>query len=286
MQSKIKGAGLGLRSQYFNYIVKNKPSAPWFEILSDNYLGNNVSKDSIFYNNLSKILENYPVTLHCVGMSLGSAKGIDKAYLTKLNKLIEFTKPLYISDHVSWGNIGGFNSHELLPLPYTDESLDILVKNIKDTQNFLGRKILVENVSSYISYKFSKYKEWDFLNKVADLSGCGILLDINNIYVNSVNHKFNPHDFLNNINKHHIEYYHLAGHEVYSEDQNYLIDTHGEDIIEPVWELLIAATNRIGYKPCLLERDNNIPDFNLLDQERKKIEFILTAAKNKEKDLV
>ena len=275
MKQNIHGAGLGLRSPHFHEIVKNKPNVPWFEILADNYLGNSLNINSIFYNNLSNVISNYPVTLHCVGMSLGSSNGINKDYLEKLNKLIDFTNPVYISDHLSWGNIGGINSHELLPLPYTDESLQVIINNIKDTQDFLGRQILVENVSSYISYKYSNIQEWDFITIVAHESGCKILLDINNIYVNSINHKFDPDLYIKNINKDNVKYFHLAGHEEYSENKNYLIDTHGSDINKPVWELFSKAVKFIGSKPCLLERDNNIPGFTELNEERMKIDIIL-----------
>ena len=275
MKNTIHGAGLGLRSQHFGEIIEKKPNVPWFELLADNYISNNQSTDSIIFNNLKKLTNNYPMALHCVGMSLGSVGGVNKAYLENLKKLIEFTNPVFVSDHLSWGNIGGFNSHELLPLPYTEESLDNIVKNIKLTQEFLNRNILVENVSSYISYKYSNIKEWEFLNLVSKNTGCKLLLDINNIYVNSVNHKFDPKKYIKNINPDFVEYFHIAGHEKYYKNNEFLIDTHGADICEDVFELFKYALKHIGKRPCLLERDNNIPSFDILNKEREVVSKIL-----------
>jgi uncharacterized protein (UPF0276 family) len=254
------GFGLGLRTDHFEYILQHQPDIDWFEVLSENYL---VAGGKPRYY-LEAIAEQYPVVMHGVSMSIGSTDPLDMDYLKALKKLSNDIQPQWISDHICWTSIHGVNSHDLLPLPYTEETVNHVAQRVRQVQDVLGRRILLENVSSYLSYQDSTMDEWDFLSQVAEAADCLILLDINNIYVSARNHHFNPLDYLKKIDPRRVQQFHLAGH---SDFGDYVIDTHDHDIPPSVWTLYQAALERFGAVSTMIERDANIPEFPALYQE-------------------
>jgi uncharacterized protein (UPF0276 family) len=255
----IQNTGVGLRAPHFQYIMENKPDIPWFEILIDNYLGGGPA-----VYQLEQIRQNYPITFHGVGMSLGSTDKLNMGYLKKLKQRIIDFEPIHISDHLCWTSFGGHYAHDLLPLPYVTQSIKTVVEHVKQVQDFLGQRILIENVSSYLSYKQSVMSEWEFLVTVAEQADCNILLDINNIAVSAFNHKLNAETYLNAVPVERVKEFHLAG---YEDMKTHLLDTHGEAVHQPVWELYKKALQRFGAVPTLIEWDNNIPKFSVLSAE-------------------
>tara|TARA_R110002167_G_scaffold57840_8_gene163761 strand:- start:943 stop:1836 length:894 start_codon:yes stop_codon:yes gene_type:complete len=254
------GFGLGLRTDHFEYILQHQPDIDWFEVLSENYL---VAGGKPRYY-LEAIAEQYPVVMHGVSMSIGSSDPLDMDYLKALKKLSNDIQPKWISDHICWTSIHGVNSHDLLPLPYTEETVNHVAQRVRQVQDVLGRRILLENVSSYLSYQDSTMDEWDFLSQVAEAADCLVLLDINNIYVSARNHHFNPLDYLKKIDPRRVQQFHLAGH---SDFGDYVIDTHDHDVPPSVWTLYQAALERFGAVSTMIERDANIPEFPALYNE-------------------
>lgn len=260
---KITGTGLGLRPCHYSYIEKERPKIPWFEALSDNYLHHHGPG----LMHLEKIRNLYPMTFHGVGMSLGSTDPLNLDYLTQLKKLITRFEPTLVSDHLCWISFGGQYFHELLPLPYTTEAVVHSAKRIQQVQDFLERQILIENVSSYLSFEENEMTEWQFLQNVSEESDCLILLDINNIYVSATNNGWNPHEYLDALSTHRIAEFHLAG---FLQQENFLLDNHGSSIDNNVWELFQFALKKFGKIPTLIERDNNIPSFEILMAEAEQ----------------
>ena len=254
------GFGLGLRTNHFDHVLNTRPDIDWFEVLSENYM---VAGGKPRYY-LESIAEQYPIVMHGVSMSIGSTDPLDMEYLTALKKLANDVQPKWISDHICWTSIHGVNSHDLLPLPYTEETINHVAERVRTVQDFLGRRILLENVSSYLSYKDSTMDEWTFLNAVAEQADCLVLLDINNIYVSARNHHFDPVTYLNKIEPKRVQQFHLAGHSDYGD---YVIDTHDHDVPDSVWDLYGTALERFGAVSTMIERDGNIPDFSGLEQE-------------------
>ncbi len=247
------GFGLGLRSEHYEDILQQNPPLDWLEIITENYLV--PGGKPIYY--LDKIRELYPMVMHGVSLSIGSTDPLDWDHLKQVKELANRIEPVWISDHLCWTGVNGINMHDLLPLPYTVQAIDHVVAQIHQVQEFLGRQILIENVSSYLTYKQSEMSEWEFLSEIVTRADCLILLDVNNIYVSSYNHDFNPHDYLNGIDVHRVQQIHLAGH---SNQGNYIIDTHDAAVIQPVWDLYAAAIKRFGAISTMIERDDNIPD--------------------------
>jgi uncharacterized protein len=246
------GFGLGLRPTHYETILNETPAVDWFEIISENYLV--PGGRPLHY--LDRIRERYPMVMHGVSLSIGTQDPLNREYLQQLRALADRVEPAWISDHLCWTGAHGLNAHDLLPLPYTGEALKHVVTRVGQVQDFLGRRILLENVSSYVSYPESEMSEWEFLRELAGRADCLILLDINNIYVSSVNHEFDPHAYLNAIPPERVWQFHLAGHRNHG---NYIIDTHDEPVIDPVWELYAAAVRRFGRVSTMIERDDNIP---------------------------
>ena len=261
------GFGLGLRTNHFEDILKQSPNVDWFEILSENYM---VAGGKPKYY-LHAIAERYPVVMHGVSMTIGSTDPLDMDYLKSLKTLANEVNPKWISDHICWSSIHGLNSHDLLPLPYTEETIEHVANRIAQVQDFLGRRILIENVSSYLSYKESQMTEWEFLQAVANRADCLMLFDINNIYVSSRNHDFNPKDYIDHIDPKRVQQFHLAGH---SDFGDYIIDTHDHDVPNSVWELYAYALNRFGMVSTMIERDDNIPSLNELVSELNQARHI------------
>lgn len=257
MEKNFLGYGLGLRTEYYETILNTKPAVDWFEVLTENYLVPGGKPH--FY--LEKIRENYPVVMHGVSMSIGSSDPLDWNYLNDVKSLANKIEPKWISDHLCWTGIHGTNTHDLLPLPYTEEAIQHVVDRIIQIQDFLQQRILIENVSSYVSYKQSIMSEWDFLKEICDRADCLILLDINNIYVSSVNHEFEPEIYLSTLPKNRIQQIHLAGH---ANMGDYIIDTHDHEIIDPVWNLYASALEKYGPVATMIERDDHMPPLSTL----------------------
>jgi uncharacterized protein len=254
------GFGLGLRVEHYDAILAQPPPIDWLEALTENYLVPG-GKPLHF---LSRMRERYPVVLHGVSMSIGSTHPLDRQYLSQVKALAARIEPEWISDHLCWTGVAGKNVHDLLPLPYTEEALANVIERVRTVQDILGRRILLENVSSYVSFRDSRLTEWEFLKAVAEGADCLILLDVNNIYVSSVNHEFDPLDYLNAIPVERVQQIHLAGHEDHGD---YLIDTHDHPVPHPVWDLYSAAVRRFGNVSTMIERDANIPPLEELCAE-------------------
>ena len=256
----VLGMGLGLRTEHYQYILEHLPAIDWFEILTENYLVDGGSP--LYY--LDKIGEHYPLVMHGVSLSIGSLDPLNKDYLNKVKKLADRIKPKWISDHLCWTGVHQRNMHDLLPLPYTEKMINHVVERVKSVQDFYQQQILLENVSSYITYKESEMTEWEFLFEIANRADCFILLDINNIYVSAFNHGFEPEMYLNHIPVDRVQQFHLAGH---LNCKDYIIDTHDHPVIKEVWELYAKAIERFGDISTMIERDDHIPPFEELLQE-------------------
>jgi len=273
MKNKIpQKAGIGLRAQHYQYVMNNSPDVPWFEVHTENFF----AQGGITHHILQKVRNDYPISFHGVGMSLGSLEGLSKTHLQKTKELVDKFQPALVSEHISWSEIDGVYMNDLLPVPYTKEATDVLVRNINQMQDFIGRQILVENPSSYLEFLNQEMPEYEFINTVIEKSGCGLLLDINNIYVSSHNQNFDAEQYLKNINHSAIGEIHLAGYSVRNiGDQQILIDTHGDKVHHQVWDLYKKAIELFGKRPTLIEWDTDIPEFEILQEEAKKAEEIL-----------
>jgi uncharacterized protein len=254
------GFGLGLRVDHYETILKERPAVDWFEALTENYL---VPGGKPLHH-LMRIREHYPLVMHGVSMSIGSAQPLDRTYLDAVKALAKRIEPAWISDHLCWTGVAGKNLHDLMPLPYTDEALQHVAARVRTVQDILGRRILLENVSSYVSFCDSRMSEWEFLRAVAQEADCLILLDVNNIYVSSINHEFDPHDYLAAMPVERVQQIHLAGHQNHGD---YLIDTHDHPVPDPVWALYADAVRRFGRVSTMIERDANIPPLAELEEE-------------------
>jgi len=254
------GFGLGLRPDHYEAILSGNPRVDWFEVLSENYL---VGGGRPLYF-LDRISERYPVVLHGVSMSIGSSEPLDVDYLSALRRLADRVGPLWISDHLCWTGVAGQHLHDLMPLPYTEEAIAHVAARVRHVQDFLGEQILLENVSSYVTFVDSQLNEWDFLNAVVDAADCAILLDVNNIYVSSQNHGFDPLAYLDAMPSDRVRQIHLSGH---TQADALLIDTHDQPVPDPVWALYGQALQRLGPVPTMIERDDNIPALQVLVQE-------------------
>ncbi|MCH9691171.1 MAG: DUF692 domain-containing protein [Gammaproteobacteria bacterium] len=261
------GFGLGLRTPHFEQILSDSPEVDFFEIVSENFM---VAGGKPHYY-LNAIGERYPLVMHGVSLSIGSVDPLNWEYLQQLRYLSNKVQPAWLSDHLCFTGIAGVNSHDLLPLPYTEEALTHVANRVRQVQDYLQRPLVLENVSTYLEYRDSSLREWEFLNHLANDTGCEILLDINNIYVSARNHGFDPEDFLCGIEPHHIRQIHLAGH---TDNGDHLIDTHDQPIAAAVFSLYASALRRFGPISTLLERDDNIPPLSELIAELNSIRLI------------
>ena len=246
------GFGLGLRVDHYETILQTRPAVDWFEIISENYLV--PGGKPLHY--LDRVRADYPLVMHGVSLSIGSSDPINKDYLKQLKALAERVEPAWLSDHLCWTGLDGTNLHDLLPLPYTEEAINHVADRVRQVQDYLGRQILLENVSSYVSYTQSEMSEWEFVRAVIERADCLMLLDVNNIYVSSVNHEFDARDYLNGIPPERVQQFHLAGH---TNHGDYIVDTHDHPIVDPVWDLYADALRRFGRVSTMIERDDNIP---------------------------
>ena len=251
------GFGVGLRRQHYAYVLDTHPPVDWFEVVSENFMVPGGRPLQV----LEKVREQYPIVLHGVSMSIGSTDPLDRKYLAGLRDLARRFEPAWVSDHLCWTGVGGQNLHDLLPLPCTEEAVSWVVGRIRQVQEILERKILIENVSSYMTFTHSTMSECDFLGAIAKESDCGILLDINNVYVSAFNHDFDPVEYIESMPVERVAQYHLAGH---SDHGSYLLDTHDHPIRSEVWALYETAVRRFGNVSALIEWDDNIPEFPIL----------------------
>jgi uncharacterized protein (UPF0276 family) len=261
-------AGIGLRAPHYREILDSQPDVGWLEVHSENYFGR--GGQPLHY--LERMRERYPLSLHGVGLSLGSADGLRHSHLVQLKALADRFEPALVSDHLCWGAIGARHLNDLLPLPYTDEALDVVCANVTRAQDFLRREILVENVSSYLQFSASRIPEWEFIAEVARRTGCGLLLDVNNIYVSAINHGFDPLRYLDAIPASAVHEIHLAG---FDSNGLCLIDTHGKPVAGPVWNLYGEALSRVGPVRTLIEWDTDVPPLAVLLDEARKAQDIL-----------
>ncbi|WHU02488.1 DUF692 domain-containing protein [Sphingomonas sp. NIBR02145] len=251
------GFGLGLRKPHYAEFLETKVAVDFVEVISENFMVEGGRPRRI----LREVRERYPVALHGVSMSLGSADGLDGAYLARLHALVDEVEPVFVSDHLSWSRIEGFNSHDLLPLPYTHEALDVVADNVARAQDALGREMLIENPSTYIDFAPADMTEWAFLDALCTRTGCGLLLDINNVFVSASNHGFDPLAYLDGIPHARVRQIHLAGH---SHGSELLIDTHDQPVPVSVWKLYAHALPRLGPVATMIERDDAIPPLHEL----------------------
>ncbi|MBB4613012.1 MNIO family bufferin maturase [Novosphingobium taihuense] len=252
MTSSLSGFGLGMRREHYAAYVDGSAKVDFIEVISENFMVEGGRPlDTLF-----KARSNYPLALHGVSLSVGSADGVRSDYLERLRQLVDLMEPAVVSDHLCWTRIGNFNSHDLLPLPMTEEALQVVCANIGRAQDALGRAMLFENPSSYIAFP-GAMTEWEFLAEMVSRTGCRLLLDVNNIHVSATNHGFDPIAYLDGVPWRAVGQVHLAGHSV---GQTMLIDTHDQPVPECVWQLYAAALRRAGDLPTMIERDDNIPD--------------------------
>lgn len=254
------GHGVGLRRDHFERVLSGPARVDWFEAISENFMVPGGRPLDV----LTRVRERYPVVLHGVSLSIGSTDPLDEGYLDRLLGLTQRFEPAWVSDHLCWTGVGGRQAHDLLPLPYTEQAIGHVVGRVLRVQERLGRPIALENVSSYVAYAHSAMPEWEFLAEVARRSGCGILLDINNIYVSSRNHRFDPCAYLQGVPTDRVWQFHLAGH---SHKGTFLLDTHDHPVIDEVWDLYREAVRRFGPVSTLIEWDDKIPEFERLEEE-------------------
>ena len=257
------GIGIGLRIPHYGHILSRKPTVDWFEIISENFMVDAGKPLQM----LDAILEQYRVVQHGVGLYLGSTEGVDQDHLRRLKKLVKRTGTPFLSDHLCWGSIDGAYTHDLLPLPYTFEAARHVAQRIREVRDYLEVPILLENVSSYAEFHASTMTEWEFLSEVVETADAGILLDVNNIYVSSQNHNFDPHAYLDNLPHHRVGQIHIAGH---SRFEKYILDTHDHPVLDPVWKMYAHAIDLIGPTATLLEWDDRIPSFDEVHGEALK----------------
>lgn len=255
------GFGLGLRSDHYNTILETTPNnVDWFEAITEDYMidgGNPL-------HFLRSVREKYPVVLHGVSMSLGSMDPLDGDYLKRLKTLLDDIQPPWFSDHLCWTGVNGKNLHDLMPLPYTEEALNHVVSKISQVQEYVGRQMLIENVSSYITYEADEMSEWEFVSEVLKRADCLMLMDVNNIYVSGFNHDFDPKTYIDAIPVERVQQFHMAGH---TNLETHIIDTHDDSIIDEVWDLYRYAAKHVGKVSVMIERDGNIPELpELLDE--------------------
>jgi uncharacterized protein (UPF0276 family) len=263
--------GIGLRAQHHLQVLNDTPQIAWFEAHTENYFADGGAHTEV----LSAIRERYPISLHGVGLSLGSSDAIDLTHLQRVRRALTRYQPFLVSEHLSWSSVEGRFANDLLPLPYTEEAVRTVSEHVSQVQDFIGRQILIENVSSYLRFSCSTMSEWDFIGAVAAESDCGILLDLNNIYVAACNHGFDAQHYLRRIDPERVQELHLAGHSrLELEGRELLIDTHGSPVCAAVWDLYRSALGLFGARPTLIEWDTDIPALEILLTEAAKARMI------------
>ena len=261
-------AGIGLRSVHHDELPTQRPAVGFIEAHTENYF----HEGGAAVHALLRARANYPLSLHGVGLGLGSADGLDREHLQRVKTAIARFEPALVSEHACWGHAGGEHFNDLLPLPYTDEAVELLARQVGEAQDFLGVQLLIENVSAYVAFEYSRLQEWEFLAAVASRSGCALLLDVNNVYVSSQNLGQDAARFIDSLPLGSVREIHVAGH---ARNGSVLIDDHGSQVCEPVWALYRRAVARFGAVPTLIEWDNNIPALEVLVAEARRADSIL-----------
>lgn len=264
------GFGVGLRHQHFRYVLDNWPRVDWFEVISENFIDSRGWPRHV----LERMAERYPVVMHGVSMSIGSADPLDFEYLARLKRLAQEIGARWVSDHLCWTGILGRNTHDLLPIPLNEETLRHVVRRVRTVQDFLERPLVLENPSSYLSFAFDTMREWEFLNTLAEEADCGLLLDVNNVYVSSVNHGFDPVEYIESLSHERVVQIHVAGH---THCGTHIMDTHDGPVFRGVWELYRLACRHHDGVSTLLEWDSSVPEFPVLHAEVLKARHYLTA---------
>jgi uncharacterized protein (UPF0276 family) len=265
------GLGLGFRTVHFPYILSQQPAVDWFEIISENFMDSGGRPRYV----LEQIAERYDVVMHGVSLSIGSTEPLDFAYLDKLKRLAGAVRAHWVSDHLCWTGVAGLNAHDLLPIPLNEETLRHVVARIRTVQDVLERPLVLENPSTYVTFADSTMSEWEFLGRMAEETDCGLLLDVNNVYVSSFNHDFDPAEYIRAVPHERVVQFHLAGH---TNCQTHLIDTHDNHVTDPVWELYRLAHQLTGGASTLLEWDARIPPFPVVHAEVLKARNFMSAA--------
>lgn len=266
------GIGIGLRVPHYTHILEKKPVVDWFEIISENFMVDGGRPLHV----LDQILEQYRVVQHGVSMYFGSADKLDRTHLRKLKTLVKRTGTPWLSDHLCWGSVDGTYSHDLLPMPYTFAAARRTAEKIKQARDYLEVPICVENVSSYAEFHASEMTEWEFLAEVIDRADCGVLLDVNNIYVSARNHDFDPYTYIDAVPPERVGQIHIAGHTPF---EKYILDTHDHPVLDPVWKLYAHAIRRSGVTATLLEWDDKIPSFSEVHDEALKANAYIAGAR-------
>lgn len=264
------GLGVGLRTTHFPHILAQQPAVDWFEIISENFMDSGGRPRHV----LNQIAERYPVVMHGVSLSVGSTDPLNFDYLGRLRKLAREVNARWVSDHLCWTGVAGRNTHDLLPLPLNEETLRHVVARVRTVQDFLERPLVLENPSSYVGFAASTMPEWEFLARLADETGCGLLLDVNNVYVSSVNHDFDPEEYIRGIPGDRVVQFHLAGH---THCGTHIVDTHDGPVVDPVWDLYRLAHRHTGGAATLLEWDAKIPPFPEVHAEVLKARAYMTG---------
>ena len=257
------GIGVGLRTVHFGHILSRRPAVDWFEVLSENFMDTGGRPLWV----LDQVAERYPVALHGVSMSIGGTDPLDREYLRKLKALAARTRAHWVSDHLCWTGVAGRNVHDLLPMPYTEEALRHTAARVRQVSEILERPLVLENPSSYVEFAASTMSEWEFLSRLAEEADCGLLLDVNNVYVSSFNHAFDPNVYVDNVPADRVVQYHVAGH---THKGSHILDSHSDHAVAEVWELFRRSCRRTGNVATLYEWDEDIPDFEVLHAEALK----------------
>ena len=264
------GLGVGLRTTHFRHVLQERPAVDWFEIISENFMDSGGRPRYV----LEQVAEQYPVVMHGVSLSVGSTDPLDFDYLAKLKKLADAVKARWVSDHLCWTGVAGKNAHDLLPIPLTEATLRHVADRVRGVQDFLGRPLVLENPSTYVEFAASTMPEWEFLSRLAEATDCGLLLDVNNVYVSAMNHDFDPAEYVHGVPHDRVVQFHLAGH---TDRGTHRIDTHDSPVIDPVWELYRLAHRLTGGAATLLEWDANIPAFPVVHAEVLKAKQYMTG---------
>lgn len=268
-------AGIGLRAAHYQDFLRHAPDVGWVEVHSENYFGSGGPPHSY----LERIREQYPLSLHGVALSIGSADPLDRRHVLGIRALIERYEPGLVSDHLCWNSVDGVYFNDLLPLPYTEEALEHVIDRTDKVQEWLNTRILLENPSTYLQFSHSTIPEWEFLAEVARRTGCGVLLDVNNVYVSACNHSFDAITYIESVPANIVEEIHLGGFSVQSYPRgDLLIDTHGTRVAQPVWELLVRSLTRIDSVPVLMEWDSDLPPFGVLVAEAREAQRLMDVA--------
>jgi uncharacterized protein (UPF0276 family) len=271
------GFGLGLRAPHYDQVQEQRPAVGWFEIISENF----IAAHRGYWDFLADLRKDYPIIMHGVSLSIGSTDPLDPAYLEKLSALADFLEAPWISDHLCFTGMQGANTHDLLPIPYTEEALRHLIPRIHHVQEAMRRPFVFENASSYLEFDGSTLSEPEFFQELCAATGCGILLDVNNVYVSSYNHGWDAKAYIDAVPAQSIVQYHLAGH---TNKGSHIIDTHDAHVVEPVWELFRYAVQQKGRRSAMIEWDGNIPEFSVLLEEMERVRAISSEVERTRKD--